>query len=61
MLFEDLSDLIDTLGKVFDVCPLSERFSSSDQVLHICILCEICILQDLVIAQKERREVESQV
>jgi hypothetical protein len=61
MLFEDLGDLIDTLGKVLDVGPLSERFSSPDQVLHVRILREICILQVLVIAQKEGREVESEV
>jgi hypothetical protein len=44
VLLEDLSDLVDTRGKVLDVGPLSEGLGSTDQILHVIVLGEVRIL-----------------
>lgn len=57
VLLEDLRDVVDARGEVFDVCPLPEGLRSPNQILHVVVLGEVRILQVLVVPQKERGEV----
>ena len=61
VLLEDGRDLVDRGRQILDICPLSEGLSSSDEVLHVVVLCEVCVLQVFVVPEKERRKVKRQV
>lgn len=44
MLLKHLGDLVDTSGQILNVSPLTESFSSPDQILDVVVFCEISIL-----------------